>query len=67
MALMIGSLYDALKSAGVDDASAREAAEEVAAHRARTSKVDDLILLRWMIGANVVLTFVLLLKVLSAG
>lgn len=32
MALMVGSLCDALKSAGVEDDKARKAAEEVAVH-----------------------------------
>ncbi len=58
MALMVGALYDALRSANVDDDKARKAAEEVADLRKRTgdSKADlsavkgDVAPLKWMIG-----------------
>ena len=65
MALMVGSLYDALKSAGIEDDKAREAAEEVATYQGRISKADDLTLLTWMVGANIALTFALMWNVFA--
>jgi hypothetical protein len=58
MALMLGSLYDALVSVAVDPDKARKAAEEAAGYKNRITKVEtDLTLLKWMIATNIVLTF----------
>jgi hypothetical protein len=58
MALMSGSLYDALRSANVDDDRARHAAEEVATFQNQNNdlKLDlaavkgDVALVKWMLG-----------------
>ena len=66
MALMLGSLYDALKSAGVDDEKAKRAADEVAGYDNRVGNVEaDLTLLKWMAGTNIALTIAVLFKVFS--
>jgi hypothetical protein len=66
MALVLAHLNDALRKAGVDDDTARKAAEEVAGFENRLSKVEaDLGLLKWMVGANITLTFALLPIVLG--
>ena len=50
MALMMGALYDALKSANVDDEKARKAAEEVASFEQRiTAIAGDLSIVKWMV------------------
>ena len=41
MALMVGSLYDALKDAKVDDAKARAAAEDVANYDGRINGIEN--------------------------
>jgi hypothetical protein len=65
MALMLGKLYDALRSAEAPDDKAREAAEEVAQYEGRAAKIEsDLSLLKWMVGSNVALTLVVLAFVL---
>ena len=49
MAVMMGNLYDALRSAGADDEKARKAAEEIATDDNRFAKVEsDVALLKWM-------------------
>ena len=54
MALMMGSLYDALRSASVDDEKARKAAEEVADYQNQNGKIRaDVVVLRWMTGIAV--------------
>ncbi|MCE7028596.1 integrase [Jiella avicenniae] len=51
MALMMGSLYDALRSANVEDEKARKAAEEVADFQKQISDIrSDLSVLKWMLG-----------------
>ena len=51
MALMMGSLYDALRSANVDDEKARKAAEEVADFQKQIADVRaDLGTMKWMLG-----------------
>lgn len=63
MALMMSSLYDALRAAGAGDESARKAAEEVAAYDSRFAKAEsDLNLLKWMVGFNIALSVAVLLK-----
>ena len=57
MALMLGALHDALKSAGADPNSARKAAEEVAGYESELADVkSDLRLLKWMVGTNIALS-----------
>lgn len=70
MALMSGSLHQALISAGATDDDARKAAEEVAGYQIRRTKADadlmllNLTLLKWMVGANIALTVGVLWKVI---
>ena len=73
MALMMASLYDALKSANVDDEKARRAAEEVANYDNTVNSLDRkmtvldgrVTMLQWMIGFNLALTTAVLFKVFS--
>ena len=77
MALMVGSLYDALRSANVDDDKARRAAEEVADFQKQIATVDSSIgrleqrsdgrftLLQWMLGVNLAISITILFKVFS--
>ena len=52
MALILDSLYDALKSAGASEEQARTAARDVAAYDNRLNRIErDLTLLKWMVGA----------------
>ena len=63
MALMMSSLYDALRAAGAGDESARRAAEEVASYDNRFAKMgSDLSLSRWMIGFGSAMTAAVLAK-----
>ena len=65
MAMMMSALYDALRSAGAVDETARKAAEEVAGFENRFAKVEgELILIKWMIGFNLALTAAVLAKLL---
>ena len=65
MALMMSSLYDALRSVGAADDSARKAAEEVAGYDNEFAKIEgDLNLLRWMVGFNLAITAAVLGKLL---
>ena len=57
MALLLGKLYRALRSAEVSDDQAQAAAEEVAQFENRVAKVEgDLLSLRWMVATNIALT-----------
>ena len=62
MALLLGKVYQALRMAeGVSDETAREAAEELAGYDARLAAVESqLRLLTWMVGTNIVFTFIIL-------
>jgi hypothetical protein len=70
MAIMMGKLYTALRSANVPDREAIEAAEEVAVYDNRLSlfelrltKIEgSLNLLRWMVGFNLAMTVAVLFK-----
>lgn len=64
MATMISEVYDALRDAqGVSDEKARKAAEAIAAYEGRFSKIEnDLAILKWMAGANMTLTLLVLGK-----
>ena len=58
-ALMLGSLYSALRSAGVDEKVAREAAEEAAeCLRPRPGVTRQLVLLYMLLAAYVILTVI---------
>jgi hypothetical protein len=68
MAVMLGNLYDALKSAGAEDEKARKAAEGIAAYEPRFAKLeDDVALLKWMVGSNIGLTMLVAGLVLQLG
>jgi hypothetical protein len=66
MALMVGSLYDALKAAGVDDDKAKKAAEEVAAYDNQLADLRGTAKLHsWMLGFNLAMSIAILFKVFS--
>ena len=66
MALMMSSLYDALREGGTTDEMARTAAVEVANYGNRFGKVEaKLDLLQWMVGFNIALSVAILFKVFS--
>ncbi|WP_375427488.1 hypothetical protein [uncultured Sphingomonas sp.] len=68
MAMMMSSLYDALRTAGAGDESARKAAEEVAGFENRFAKVEgELAVLKWMVGFDLALTAAVLAKLLTLG
>jgi hypothetical protein len=57
MAVMMGDLYDALRSAGAEDDKARKAAAEVAGFENRLASLDSRVsVLTWMVGFNLALT-----------
>ncbi len=63
MALMMASLYEALRNAGSSDEQARKAAEEVATYENRFAKIEaDLSLRKWMVGFNLAMTTAVLFK-----
>jgi hypothetical protein len=65
MALMLGALRDALVTAGAPADKAEKAAEEVAGYENRLAKLEaDLTLLKWMVGANIALSLIILGKLL---
>ena len=70
MAMMLGSLYEALVSANVPGEKAQKAAEEVAAYENRLARIEaDLSVLKWMVGFNIALVvgvLTLLLRSTSA-
>jgi hypothetical protein len=57
MALMLGSLRDALVDAGASEDKANKAAEEAAGYESELAEVkSDLRLLKWMVGTNIALS-----------
>lgn len=68
MAVMLASLYDALRAANLPDDKGRQAAEEVADFRNEIAAVRGEIVavrgeiagLKWMVGANISLTVLVL-------
>jgi hypothetical protein len=51
MALLLDSLYDALKAAGAPEEQARAAARDVAGYDNRLNRIErDMALLKWMVG-----------------
>tara|TARA_R110002020_G_scaffold96615_3_gene231144 strand:- start:572 stop:799 length:228 start_codon:yes stop_codon:yes gene_type:complete len=73
MALMMSSLYDALRAANVDDEKARKAAEEVANYEDKLNQFDKrlvaidgrLNLLQWMVGFNIAASVAILFRLLT--
>lgn len=72
MTIMNSDIYDALLSAGAPDDKARKAAESVAAYENRFASMDvkfeqwrsDLAVLKWMVGANIAVTLIVLAQLL---
>jgi len=63
MALMLGALRNALVAAGAPAEKADRAAEEAARYENRLAKIEaDVSTVRWMIGANIALTLIVLGK-----
>ena len=51
MAIMLAKTYAAFKSAGVSEAEATAAAEEIAGYENRLTRIEaDLLVIKWMIG-----------------
>lgn len=66
MALMMSSLYDALRAANVDDERARKAADEVANYDNQISDLrSDVKLLKWMLWFNLALSVAILFKLFA--
>ena len=67
MALMLGKLYDALRSGGVPDDKAREAAEEVATYEKDLAEIkSDVRLLKWITGTTLAGVLALVIRVFTA-
>lgn len=65
MPLRMGALHDALLAGNVPDDLAKKAAEEVADYNQRIAKIEqDLALLKWMVGTNIILTLAVLGRLL---
>jgi hypothetical protein len=63
MALQLGALRDALLEAGASADKASQAAEEAARYEDRLGKVEtDLAVLKWMVGTNLGLTLIVIVK-----
>lgn len=66
MALMMGSLYEALKEGGTSDERAKAAAEEVAGYEREIADMKAVQRLHtWMLGFNLVFTLGILWRVLT--
>ena len=66
MPLMLGQLYQALKSAGASEDEAQKAASEVAGYDTRLSKIEtDLAVLKWMVGSVMAMCMAIVFKVFS--
>ena len=71
MALMLGSLYEALTAANVPADKAQKAAEEVATYDNRMAEIDGrmdrlegrMALLQWVLGANIAISVAILMRV----
>ena len=64
MSMRLGALHDALLDPGNAE-KAQRAAEEVAGYDSRLAAIDArLLVLQWMVGANIAFTFIVLGKVL---
>lgn len=61
MTIMMAKLYAALRAGNVPENDAREAAEEAADYENRFAKIEtELGILKWMLGSNLALTFLVL-------
>ena len=66
MAMMLGRLYQALRTAGVPDDQAREAAEEVADFEKQLADLrSDVRLIKWITGTTLAAVVALLLQSLT--
>jgi hypothetical protein len=66
MALMQTELYDALKSAGADEAKSRDATSAVGSHEHRIVSLDTRMkTFQWMLGINMAMTMAILFKVFA--
>jgi hypothetical protein len=64
--VIIEELYDALKEAGASEDKSRSAARALAGYENRFGKIEsDLTLLKWMVGANIGLSLIVLGKLLA--
>lgn len=58
MAVMLGSLYGALKEAGASEEKATKAAEELAGYDNRFAKPEtDVAVVKWMLGVVIAMLF----------
>ncbi len=72
MSLMMGSVYDAFRSANVPDDKARAAAQDIAQYDDRFNNVErrldvmkaDMTLIKWMVGLNTALCVGILARLL---
>jgi hypothetical protein len=63
MSTMEAEVFDACRAAGVPDDKAMAAAQALKRRDTRVSAVEsDVVLLKWMVGFNLVLTMAVLLK-----
>ena len=66
MALMLGKLYDALRSGGVPDDKAREAAEEVGACEKDLGEIESGVrVLKWTTGTTLAGVLALVIRVFT--
>jgi hypothetical protein len=64
--MMISEVYDAFLAAGAPEDKARKAAEALASYDNRFGKIEaDLLVLKWMVGFNLVMTVAMLWRVFS--
>ena len=64
MATMISEVYDAFVAAGAPEDKARKAAEALANHENRFTRVDaELLVLKWMVGFVIALDIAILVRV----
>ena len=63
MSTMITEVYDAFRDAGASEEKSRKAAEAMASYENRFSRIEtELLVLKWMVGTNITLTFLVLGK-----
>ena len=67
MALMLGKLYDALRTAGVPEDKAREAAEEVATFEKDLAEIrSDVRVLKWITGTTLAGVLALVIRTFTS-
>jgi len=62
MPVMLSITYGALVAAGAPEDKARAAAEELAGYESRFAKVENLAVLKWMVGVNLAASLSLVIK-----